>query len=191
MKNTFTPQGMNAAISSIDLTPIMLTVSKKQGWNDEVSQLMEIAYKGYLHLCKTFPEQTFVPTPAMDEVWHTHMLDSIKYMQDCDNTIGSYLHHFPYFGIRSDEDRLLMEATFNSTVEAFQKELGIDLHALHAEASKLLGKSISSEGITCTGHNCGNSISSEGMTCTGHNCGNSIEMASLESKDMVNRQIAA
>jgi hypothetical protein len=40
----------------------------------------------------------------VDEIWHQHILDTHAYHRDCDAIFGSYLHHFPYFGMRGDAD---------------------------------------------------------------------------------------
>lgn len=35
------------------------------------------------------------PSKAVDIVWHTHILFTEKYFEDCDAIFGHYLHHLP------------------------------------------------------------------------------------------------
>ncbi len=56
-----------------------------------------IAYKGNSDI-------TLAPPLAADEFWHYHILDTRKYMTDCQFLFGEYLHHYPYFGMRDEDD---------------------------------------------------------------------------------------
>jgi hypothetical protein len=38
---------------------------------------------------------TLVPTKAIDDVWHFHILDTQKYIEDCMELHGAVVHHFP------------------------------------------------------------------------------------------------
>lgn len=35
------------------------------------------------------------PNPVVDIVWHTHILFTQKYHEDCANIFGEYIHHMP------------------------------------------------------------------------------------------------
>lgn len=101
----------------------------EQGWARETIDEVEKQYKGYLHLLKKFPTAPIVPSEAIDEFWHTHILDTRKYMEDCDMIFGTYLHHFPYFGIRGPEDAQDLQEAFDATKNLFMNELGISLNS--------------------------------------------------------------
>jgi hypothetical protein len=58
-----------------------------------------------------------VPTHDIDEFWHQHILDTRKYAEGCQNALGQFLHHFPYFGMRGDEDRNNLDKSFRQTRE--------------------------------------------------------------------------
>ena len=73
---------------------------------------------------KVYPDQTIVPTKDIDIFWHYHILDTRKYMEDCDKIFGSYFHHFPYFGSRGKEDKANFEKTFLIAQESFKKHFG-------------------------------------------------------------------
>jgi len=40
----------------------------------------------------------------VDEFWHTHILQTMKYHRDCETVFGKYLHHNPHVGKLTAED---------------------------------------------------------------------------------------
>ena len=60
----------------------------------------------------------------MGEFWHFHILDTLKYQEDCDNIFGYFLHHFPYFGMRGQEDEANLKEAWNSTISLYEKTFG-------------------------------------------------------------------
>jgi hypothetical protein len=114
-------------IDNIDLEPIVFTLVSREegpGWTIEKSKLIETWYRRFLALVKIYPDQTIVPTKDIDMFWHYHILDTRKYMEDCDKIFGSYFHHFPYFGSRGKEDKANFEKTFFHAQELFEKHFG-------------------------------------------------------------------
>jgi hypothetical protein len=65
-----------------------------------------------------------VPSKEIDIFWHTHILDTQKYMSDCENLFGKYIHHFPYFGMRGEKDRRHLEKAFCETEKLFLLHFG-------------------------------------------------------------------
>jgi len=47
-----------------------------------------------------------VPSPLVDLVWHTHILDTERYKRDSLRLFGFYLHHAPSFGGSEEKDEL-------------------------------------------------------------------------------------
>jgi hypothetical protein len=116
-----------AAIDALDLEPIKFKVTCKEdgyGWSSEYADQMEVAYKRYLILLAKYPEATFSPTRDIDQFWHAHILDTSKYAQDCESTFGYFLHHFPYLGLRGEEDSAVNDAAGRSFEEAYAREFG-------------------------------------------------------------------
>lgn len=93
------------------------------GWTREQADLVEVQYKRFLFLNATHAEP-IVPTTDVDEFWHTHILDTYKYFEDCDCIFGYYLHHFPYFGMRGEDDARNLLAAFAQTKAIYQAEYG-------------------------------------------------------------------
>ena|SRR6218665_1030994 len=116
-------KGIAPAIAKIDLEMVKMKLREKEegeGWSYEQCDSAEIEYKRYLHLCLVFGKG-IVPNKIMDKFWHYHILDTRAYHKDCEIVFGHYLHHFPYFGMRGDQDRQDLDNSFLKTKELYQQ----------------------------------------------------------------------
>ena len=116
-----------AAIAALDLDPIKLKLMDPEegpGWSREYADRMEVAYKRFLTLLAKFPDETIAPTKDVDKFWHGHILDTIKYAEDCEKTFGYFLHHFPYFGMRGEQDAADLRAAAARMHEIYEREFG-------------------------------------------------------------------
>src|SRR6267378_2693522 len=116
-----------AAIEALDLDPIKLKLMDReegQGWSREYADRMELAYKRFLTLLVTHPEVTLAPCKDVDKFWHGHILDTLKYADDCDTVFGRFLHHFPYFGTRGPEDAANLAKAGEDTRRLYREEFG-------------------------------------------------------------------
>lgn len=100
------------AIVELDLDPIKVKLMHKEsgeGWSLEQANVVEAEYRRYLYLMKAFPNEAFAPGTDVDTFWHYHILDTIKYAADCQEVFGYFVHHFPYIGLRGEEDLAVHE----------------------------------------------------------------------------------
>jgi len=67
------------------------------GWTKEFSKRSIIEYSRFMALADVFGEA--VPSFAIDEIWHNHIIDTRRYSIDCNKIFGRFLHHYPYFGL--------------------------------------------------------------------------------------------
>jgi len=74
-----------------------------KGWSREEADKLEVSYKRFLYMTH-FSDEPIVPTKDIDSFWHQHILDTEKYAEDCEKVFGYFMHHFPYFGMRGEED---------------------------------------------------------------------------------------
>jgi Glycine-rich domain-containing protein-like len=132
-KETNMTQHDFAAIEELDLEPIKVKLMHEEsgeGWSLERANAVEKEYRRFLYLMKKFPEEQTAPLMDVDTFWHYHILDTMKYAVDCDKVFGYFLHHFPYIGLRGEDDekvhhdlgermKELYEATFG---EAYIRE---------------------------------------------------------------------
>src|SRR5260221_346226 len=95
-----------------------------QGWSREYVDQMAIEYKRFLTLSVKYPEETIAPSKDVDKFWHGHILDTMKYAEDCQIVSGYFLHHSPYFGMRGEEDAATLAEAGNTTNRLYEKEFG-------------------------------------------------------------------
>ena len=81
-------------------------LERKSGeWTRERAEKAVENYTRYMALTKALGGLQLVPNGDIDEIWHMHILDTRAYMADCNALFGEYLHHYPYFGMLSEENR--------------------------------------------------------------------------------------
>jgi hypothetical protein len=89
-----------AQFDSLDLEPIKYKLIYPENlsapWSLAYADNIGQQYVMFLKLCKLYPEKVLAISRAIDEMWHMHILDTIKYHDDCEKLFGYYLHHYPY-----------------------------------------------------------------------------------------------
>ena len=119
-----------AAIRALDLEPIKLRVmdpESGEGWTREHSDIVERAYRNYLTMLVKHPEdvEDIVVSKDVDEFWHAHILHTMKYTEDCERVFGTYLHHNPEVGERTqavlDKKAVLAEKTGRLYQQEFER----------------------------------------------------------------------
>jgi hypothetical protein len=96
-----------APIAALDLDPIIVKLMHQEsgeGWSREYADAVAFEYRRFLYLVKKFPNEQAAPLFDVDVFWHYHILDTMKYAVDCEAVFGYFLHHFPYVGLRGEED---------------------------------------------------------------------------------------
>ena len=122
-----------AAIQDLDLDPIKIKLmdhEEGEGWSRGQADVVAVWYKRYLILNLKFPKSSVVPNKLIDTFWHYHILDTMKYADDCQNIFGHFFHHFPYFGMRSSDDAENLKKAFAITEALFWSEFGESLNDL-------------------------------------------------------------
>jgi hypothetical protein len=122
-----TTEQMVEAIFALDLDPIKLKLMDKtegHGWSREQADYNELEYKRFLVLLAKYPDQSIAPTTEVDKFWHGHILDTMKYAEDCETVFGYFLHHFPYFGMRGEEDAANLVNAFMNMQRLHDREFG-------------------------------------------------------------------
>lgn len=94
------------------------------GYPDGQIELMESEYRKFLALHLLHPEGDIVPCKLVDEMWHRHILDTAAYRADCDAIFGQFLDHFPYFGMRGEDDAVALQDAYADTLERYQEVFG-------------------------------------------------------------------
>ena len=128
------------AINALDLDPIKVKLMHKEsgeGWSLERANAIEFEYRRFLFLMKMFPAEQAAPLVDVDTFWHYHILDTMKYAADCDAVFGQFLHHFPYIGLRGEDDEAAHESMGLRMKELYEATFGEDYlrHAAALEAA--------------------------------------------------------
>ena len=97
-----------SAIQALDLESVKLRVMDAElgeGWTREYADSIEVAYKTYLTMLVKYQDhaEDILLSKDVDEFWHTHILQTMKYSDDCQNVFGTYVHHNPHVGERTPE----------------------------------------------------------------------------------------
>jgi hypothetical protein len=115
------------AVLDLDLDPIKVKLMHKQsgeGWDLAKVNAVEVEYKRFLHLSQAFPNEQIAPTNDVDTFWHYHILDTMKYAADCQQAFGYFLHHFPYLGMRGEEDEAELQRSGERMAQLYQATFG-------------------------------------------------------------------
>jgi hypothetical protein len=116
------------SLDNLDLEPILvkaMDAKEGYGWSFEKAKEVAVEYRRFLALCMQFPDDPMVPSNIVDEFWHMHILDTQKYAADCEKFLGYFLHHFPYFGMRGDQDAKNLETAWFATLDMYKVVFGL------------------------------------------------------------------
>jgi hypothetical protein len=125
---TMSPAEQDIAVKKVldlDLSILRLKTQDPEegyGWDSEMCDVIECRYREFLILNIKYPDTSIVPDTDEDKLWHTHILDTRKYIEDCNNIFGEYFHHYPYFGLNGEDDAENLNNAFLQTNKLRQKE---------------------------------------------------------------------
>src|SRR5262245_21744868 len=120
---------VTAAIRALDLESVKLRAMDPklgEGWTRAHADNIEVAYKNYLTMLVKYQDdaEDILLAEDVDEFWHTHILQTIKYTEDCEAVFGRYLHHTPHIGEVTEEDLEKRVAQAEKTRRLYEKEFG-------------------------------------------------------------------
>lgn len=127
-------RALPTTIAGLNLAPLRtklleddaLEAERRNGdrlWTEEQVDLAIADYRQFLALMLWHPDADLVPSDAIDEVWHTHVLNTSMYVADCDRIFGRYQHHFPSLG-GSEEVLEQHVVGREQTMRLFEQEFG-------------------------------------------------------------------
>src|SRR6266581_2656366 len=118
-----------AAIHALDLESVkirMMDPELGEGWTREYAEGIEQGYRNYLTMLAKYQDhaEDILLSKDVDEFWHTHILQTMKYSEDCESVFGTYLHHSPHVGERKPEDLQKRAALAEETRRLYRQEFG-------------------------------------------------------------------
>ncbi len=126
-------------IAALDLEPVkvkLMHTESGEGWTLARANAVEFEYRRFLHLMKKYPHEQTAPLVDVDTFWHYHILDTMKYHADCDAVFGHYLHHFPYIGLRGEDDEAAHLRVGQRMKELYEDTFGEDYVRTAAPAQR-------------------------------------------------------
>jgi hypothetical protein len=105
-------------LTEVDFGPIAFKLTHpEEGMNLSIPEVISAIeqYRRFLFIYHLHPDRTIVPSKEIDLIWHTHILDTAKYREDCDWLFGHFIDHWPYFGLADVADRAALEKAFAET----------------------------------------------------------------------------
>jgi hypothetical protein len=109
-------------IYNIDFSQIISKMVTRDGWIQEDAQETCKQYRNYIFLNKKYSDILLPPSLDIDLFWHEHILDTQKYIYDCNIIFGRYLHHYPYFGIDGKSTESDVEQQFKIMQDLYFNE---------------------------------------------------------------------
>jgi len=118
-----------SAIQALDLESVKvraMDIELGEGWSREYADSIEAAYKNYLTMLVKYPDdaEDILLSEDVDEFWHTHILQTRKYTEDCQHVFGNFLHHEPHVGEVTAADLRKRTALAEKTRHLYQQEFG-------------------------------------------------------------------
>ena len=118
-----------SAIRALDLESVKSRVMDQElgeGWSREYAESVDQAYRHYLAMLVKYPEhaEDIMLSKDVDEFWHTHILQTVKYADDCQAVFGNFLHHDPHIGPRTPADLEKRAALADKTRRLYEQEFG-------------------------------------------------------------------
>lgn len=99
-------------------------------WSKKRIAVAELQYKCFLYLRLKYGRMP--PTETIDEFWHGHILDTERYISDCNVIFGGYHHHYPYRGLEGPQDRADWRKAFKQkTQKLYKNEFGSMLYEIN------------------------------------------------------------
>jgi hypothetical protein len=122
-------QDVIAAIQALDLESVKVRIMDDElgeGWTREYADSIEAAYRTYLTMLAKYPDdaEDIMLSKDVDEFWHTHILQTRKYTEDCQRVFGSFLHHEPHVGAVTAADLETRANKAEKTRQLYEREFG-------------------------------------------------------------------
>jgi hypothetical protein len=111
----------------LDLSGVRLKLADPEegkGCDPVQLALMEGEYRKFLALHLAHPGADIVPCKIVDDIWHQHILDTAAYRADCDAIFGQFLDHYPYFGLRGEDDAQALKDAYADTLDRYRAAFG-------------------------------------------------------------------
>jgi|SRR5712692_8486259 len=109
-------------IYGLDLREIVKGTRIEEKWTAQQAKDAELWYKNFLWMCALSNDKPVAGlSRKADKLWHNHILNTVRYHDDCNAIFGQYLHHQPFLGIPTRAQNEAVEATRDECKRLFKK----------------------------------------------------------------------
>lgn len=105
-------------LKGLDLSPIeadLMNSKNRCGWTRQQVVCAIKRYKTFVFVNYLYPHILLVPTQDIDRVWHSHILHTRKYRQDCEMLFGDFIDHQPESELGEEIQQQNLDAAFVQT----------------------------------------------------------------------------
>ena len=144
-------QEVKTRVDALDLGPIkykLMDPEEGLGWTRGRTDEVERQYKDFLILSDLSSESPAVPFGDVDKFWHFHILDTHKYAADCQTAFGRFLHHFPYLGMRGEDDKARLQEAGEATQNRYEVLFGARMGGVAATCDRCGASFFGDDGAT-------------------------------------------
>ena len=134
---------------SLDLIRCKMNDTPGLGLDGEEVEMAVEEYRRFLVLKMENPSVKLAPTELMDKAWHTHILDTRRYAEDCQAIFGRFLHHQPSYNVvESGEREDVLTRASEMMGKLYSERFG------HDPLDVGSGCNTDDDGSACTGVSC-------------------------------------
>ncbi len=111
----------------LDLADVLMKLANPEEGETSAGEMLDVweqEYRRFLALRLAHPDAEIVPCKIVDEMWHRHILDTAAYREDCDAIFGHFVDHFPYFGMRDEQDAQDLTDAYALTLDLYADAFG-------------------------------------------------------------------
>jgi hypothetical protein len=122
-----TDQAFLSRLEAVDFGSIaskLICTDEGEHWSlGQATQAIE-QYRRFLFLHHRYPMAQLVPSAEIDRVWHMHILDTVKYREDCEHLFGRFIDHYPYFGLGHEAEHRRLQTAYAETLALTEQCFG-------------------------------------------------------------------
>jgi hypothetical protein len=93
---TIPDSGFSGFCGRLNLTAIRQRLTIEKNWTAPHALFVETRYKAFLFLLGFKGGTPLVPCDDVGAMWRAHIIETEKYISDCDKLFGRYVHHHPF-----------------------------------------------------------------------------------------------
>lgn len=120
-------ESLPSAITQLDFSRMkqkLLDPEEGAGLSPSEIELADREYRRFLALHLSYPSIPLAPNRLVDLMWHAHILDTLRYTDDCLQIFGHVMHHDPYMGIDGPDSVAELDSLFLTTQQHYERHFG-------------------------------------------------------------------